>query len=961
NINQLVYIIYKEFIFINNLKESIYIDRILLPGITECSLEYYCNAIKIEGYEESKEIIFSMSQTQVIKVKRKKSYKNKHKEIENRDKSNNDNIINDYEKNNNLKNTGNLSFLNILVDIKKIKNTFVVKIEYANFLINNTKYKLGIKVDDCTLVFGVNERKELSIGKNEGFYVLYEENKDKNNNECLNGDEDRIIEDNTENYYENNSQISEIEGQVSNMTGIDINSTKRYNKFFIPTKTIGKKYFYLIIKDKRHLFSVNIIIRSKQRTFTIVEESKWPILIKNMMDNEIRFNQHNVKNKHIVAPLSSYYYTFDILDDNLFLDFSIGNKKIKHKANGVKKDGSVKISSVIINNREIIEVMDSKTEIENKRDNILFLGEIIIRRLSISLIDKEKNNDTEFLAAHFKMVKLMCIKKEIENEDSFEVKLSVVGMQIDNQEYASNFPIILHPVNPYLYVNAKKNRDLHFLQCNFEINSFKPLKIKYFVFLVQEFTLMIEEDIAKRILIFFNLDEIEQQIDIYTYLQQMDMEYNNIFINIKTFHIFPVKLRFSFIKSEKKGLVSNVLSLILKNISNLNLRFNTIILIDVDVDMKSLQNIIFTEYKSQLLIQMINIIASLDFLGNIGNLIDSFSLGIHDFFYEPYLGFVSNDPQKITTGILKGSKSFIKNTVAGVNNTMLKMFKSIGSVIQLATFEKTEQRICIPYHNDKYLLINIESDTYNPISDIVDGLTGLIKKPVDGAKKGVKGFFKGIGKGIAGVIAKPIVGIVGFSTKITEAVKDVVEEKIERVEYPRGITCIKIEGKIVTIKNDNNEYGLYDGYDGYDDRRYNNEHKEYNTNNNSNSITNITPNNNSTTYITSNNSTTNSIINKNNNIKEYKLSDTKPPPSPLSLYLSYNTNQSIGYYIFNILKDKEGFTTFNDSDIGILEDQRIQILIVDNKLFLINIYSMGNITDFNITEEGIVIGRHIVL
>ena len=43
---------------------------------------------------------------------------------------------------------------------------------------------------------------------------------------------------------------------------------------------------------------------------------------------------------------------------------------------------------------------------------------------------------------------------------------------------------------------------------------------------------------------------------------------------------------------------------------------------------------------------------------------------------------------------------------------------------------------------------------------LLGGITGIVTKPVEGAKKGgVGGFFKGMGKGVIGVVAKPVAGV----------------------------------------------------------------------------------------------------------------------------------------------------------------------------------------------------------
>ncbi len=53
-----------------------------------------------------------------------------------------------------------------------------------------------------------------------------------------------------------------------------------------------------------------------------------------------------------------------------------------------------------------------------------------------------------------------------------------------------------------------------------------------------------------------------------------------------------------------------------------------------------------------------------------------------------------------------------------------------------------------------------------------DGVTGVVKKPWEGAKEeGAVGFFKGMGKGLVGVVARPASGVVDFASSSFTAVK----------------------------------------------------------------------------------------------------------------------------------------------------------------------------------------------
>lgn len=58
----------------------------------------------------------------------------------------------------------------------------------------------------------------------------------------------------------------------------------------------------------------------------------------------------------------------------------------------------------------------------------------------------------------------------------------------------------------------------------------------------------------------------------------------------------------------------------------------------------------------------------------------------------------------------------------------------------------------------------------------MEGLTGFVSKPIRGAKEdGVGGFFKGVGKGTIGLVARPAAGVVDFASGSFDAVKKLVK------------------------------------------------------------------------------------------------------------------------------------------------------------------------------------------
>jgi vacuolar protein sorting-associated protein 13A/C len=76
-------------------------------------------------------------------------------------------------------------------------------------------------------------------------------------------------------------------------------------------------------------------------------------------------------------------------------------------------------------------------------------------------------------------------------------------------------------------------------------------------------------------------------------------------------------------------------------------------------------------------------------------------------------------------------------------------------------------------------------------TSIWSGVTGVVSKPVEGAKKeGFGGFFKGIGKGATGLVAKTVSGTIDIVAKTSEGIDNSTKTQVQlsilvRIRRPR--------------------------------------------------------------------------------------------------------------------------------------------------------------------------------
>lgn len=147
-------------------------------------------------------------------------------------------------------------------------------------------------------------------------------------------------------------------------------------------------------------------------------------------------------------------------------------------------------------------------------------------------------------------------------------------------------------------------------------------------------------------------------------------------------------------------------------------------------------------------------------------------------------------PIEFAEGVATGVMTFVGSTVGTTVGAISKITGVIGQSLATLTFDDE-------YKNSR---IRRKESAGNSVTDIavgstnvvkvciaksqnficikyivqgfVHGLTGVIKKPIDGAKKGgVSGFVSGVGKGIVGAVAQPTGAIVDFASTSLDVIK----------------------------------------------------------------------------------------------------------------------------------------------------------------------------------------------
>ncbi|CAF1138697.1 unnamed protein product [Adineta steineri] len=203
-----------------------------------------------------------------------------------------------------------------------------------------------------------------------------------------------------------------------------------------------------------------------------------------------------------------------------------------------------------------------------------------------------------------------------------------------------------------------------------------------------------------------------------------------------------------------------------------------------------LSNEVSSHYQNQFMKQLHVLVLGLDVLGNPFGVIRGLAEGVESFFYEPYKGAIEG-PMEFAEGVATGVRTLVGSAVGGAAGAFSKITGVLGKGLATLTFDEDYKISRIRRKEPAtHATTDIAVGGKNVVMGFVDGVTGVVTKPVSGAKEGgASGFVKGLGKGFIGLVTRPTGGIVDFASTSLDLIKRTAqqEEVVRRVRYPRHV------------------------------------------------------------------------------------------------------------------------------------------------------------------------------
>ncbi|KAH8275295.1 hypothetical protein KR026_004712 [Drosophila bipectinata] len=399
-------------------------------------------------------------------------------------------------------------------------------------------------------------------------------------------------------------------------------------------------------------------------------------------------------------------------------------------------------------------------------------------------------------------------RKSSPHQNQLHVKINRI--QIDNQFVDPIFPVVLAPIPPPKSV-ANTCTLKPFIECsmvqrimpNSQVRQFKYAKllIQEFHFKVDlNFLTAISEMFVKEVTDDVKAKQFRQDVEsiqmpLSVIFEEHSMEEQKSFYD--NLHLGPLKIHvsFSMANSDTKalpGVLGTVVQGVGVTLTDVNDVVFRLAFFEREYQFFSqhqLINEITSHYTGQALKQLYVLVLGLDVLGNPYGLVVGLKKGVEDLFYEPFQGAIQG-PGEFAEGLVLGVKSLFGHTVGGAAGAMSKITGAMGKGLAALTFDEEYQRKRRQgiHNKPKNFHEGLARSSKGLVMGFYDGVTGVVTKPVSGAREhGVEGFFKGLGKGAIGLVARPTAGVVDFASGSFDAVKRAAEasEDVKRMRPPR--------------------------------------------------------------------------------------------------------------------------------------------------------------------------------
>lgn len=380
------------------------------------------------------------------------------------------------------------------------------------------------------------------------------------------------------------------------------------------------------------------------------------------------------------------------------------------------------------------------------------------------------------------------------SEHTKQVHVKLDRIQVDNQLPDHVFNVAFSPVVVPKTVSDKfELEQKSFIEiCAIISNHASLTRFKYLQVLIQEFMVQVDWGWVNSLMNVFDYGSKNEDNSSLIQRDLDNMFKNDIVLEMQRFtmrktyydHLLigPIKIHISLAMGELPdgkfpfGLdfIIRVTGLTIGEINDTLLKLDYFERKLVFMSDSELINQLVSHYKIQAFMQFYKIILGLDIIGNPMKLALGIKKGIGDFFYEPAMGII-HGPEEFAEGLATGVRSLASGVLGGTAGALGRIGNRLGSGVAALSVDDKFQKERRERMNKKK---GFAESGKNLVRGFVSGLTGVFTQPLEGAKEdGVEGLFKGMGRGVVGIVAQPVTGVIDFASGSLHAFNDVIDSK----------------------------------------------------------------------------------------------------------------------------------------------------------------------------------------
>eukprot|EP01155_Anaeramoeba_flamelloides_P026744 Anaeramoba_flamelloidesa81_46.p1 GENE.a81_46~~a81_46.p1 ORF type:complete len:775 (-),score=164.80 a81_46:343-2505(-) len=264
-----------------------------------------------------------------------------------------------------------------------------------------------------------------------------------------------------------------------------------------------------------------------------------------------------------------------------------------------------------------------------------------------------------------------------------------------------------------------------------------------------------------------NLEKYESVLDKYT---------KNIYF--ENFIIYPIHLNINFEMGKRSSInpIKNffrVLGTSFVSIHDQNILLYALQLSHCSTFPELLIDMFNHHYKTQFLQQAYKILTGSDIIGAPISIFKGIGQGMATFWEEPSKTKIST-PLDFASSLQRGSYDAVSNVFNSVFGTLNKVVSSVGTGFSVLSFDhdfQNQRTKSSHQQKPKHVGDGLVQGTSKFTKDVWLGISGIVTQPMKGYKKrGKSGIVSGFGKGVIGVVAKPIVGITELISNVSDGI-----------------------------------------------------------------------------------------------------------------------------------------------------------------------------------------------